>query len=157
MSNLNKVMLIGRLGADPELRYTADGTPVATFRMVTSEIYKDKSGQKQEKSEWHSIVAWRKLAEIVGEYMKKGRLVYIDGKIQSREWADKEGNKRKTYEIVASDIKMMPDGSRRGQSSPGEHPAGSARPVNTGSKPYSFDDDFIPEDDVPMQIRGMKE
>ena len=148
MSNLNKVMLIGRLGADPELRHTDDGTPVATFRMVTSEIYKDKSGQKQEKSEWHSIVAWRKLAEIVGEYIKKGRLVYVDGKIQSREWADKEGNKRKAYEIVASDIKMMPDGSRRGQSSPGAHPGG--RPVATDSKPYSFDDDFIPENDVPM-------
>lgn len=149
MSNLNKVMLIGRLGADPELRYTAEGTPVATFRMVTSETYKDRSGQKQEKSEWHSIVVWRKLAEIVNEYAKKGRLVYVEGKIQSREWADKEGGKRKVYEILATDIKMMPDGSKRNQTA-GEAGASAGRSASNAPKPNSFDDDFIPEDDVPM-------
>ena len=152
MSSLNKVILIGRLGADPELRYTAEGVPVATFRMITSETYKDKSsGTKQEKSEWHSIVVWRKLAEIVGKYMKKGRLIYVDGKIQSREYADKEGNKRRIYEIVAMDIRMMPDGSKRSYPRPGEENISSGRPPSgTPPKQYSFDDDFIPEDDVPM-------
>ena len=144
MSSINKVLLMGRLGADPELRYTTDGTPVATFRMVTSESYKDKSGQKQEKSEWHSIVAWRKLAEIAGEYLKKGKLVYIEGKIQSREYEGRDGVKRKVYEIVASDMKMMPSGQGRGNAGREEKPGGVSK--------SSFEDDFVPEmeDDIPM-------
>ena len=142
MSNLNKVMLIGRLGADPELRYTADGIPVATFNVATSETRKDKSGQRQEKTEWHRVVAWRKLGEIVGEYLKKGRLVYIEGKIQSREYEGKDGVKRRTFEIVASEMKMIGGG---GTTQTGEE-----------RKPYGShqtDDDFVPEieeDDVPM-------
>ena len=102
MSYVNKVILIGRLGRDPELRYTADGTPVATFTMATTETRKNKDGTKSEKTEWHRIVAWRKLGEISGEYLKKGRLVYIEGSIQSREFEGRDGVKRKTYEIVAS-------------------------------------------------------
>ncbi|HOW53441.1 MAG TPA: single-stranded DNA-binding protein [Syntrophorhabdaceae bacterium] len=144
MSNLNKVLLMGRLGADPELRYTADGTPVATFRMATSESYKDKSGVKQERTEWHSIVAWRKLAEITGEYLKKGRLVYIEGRIQSREYEGRDGVKRKVFEIVASDMKMLPTGQGQGQGQDDRRSFGSPRgPV---------EDDFVPEieDDVPM-------
>ena len=107
MSNVNKVILIGRLGADPEIRYTADGTPVATFRMATSETRKNKDGTKSEQTEWHSIVAWRKLGEISGEYLKKGKLVYIEGRIQSREYEGRDGVKRKAYEIVASAMKML--------------------------------------------------
>lgn len=144
MSNLNKVLLMGRLGADPELRYTADGTPVATFRMATSESYKDKSGVKQERTEWHSVVAWRKLAEIAGEYLKKGRLVYIEGRIQSREYEGRDGVKRKVFEIVASDMKMLPSGQGQGQAQEERRSFGSPRgPV---------EDDFVPEveDDVPM-------
>ncbi len=141
MSNVNKVILLGRLGADPELRYTADGTPVATFRMATSETRKNKDGTKNERTEWHRVVAWRKLGEIAGEYLKKGRLVYIEGKIQSREYEGRDGVKRRTFEIVATDMKMMPAGGgavddRRGQALP-EH----------------VDEDFVPEtedDDVPM-------
>ena len=144
MSNLNKVMLVGRLGKDPELRYTTDGTPVATFTMATSETFKDRSGVKQERTEWHTIVAWRKLAEIAGEYLKKGRLVYIEGKIQSREWEGKDGIKRRTYEIVASDMKMFPAGQGQNQSYPPEERKSS------GPSRSQYEDDFVPEDDVPM-------
>ena len=143
MSNLNKVLLIGRLGSDPELRYTADGVPVATFNVATSETYKDKSGAKQEKTEWHRVVAWRKLGEIAGEYLKKGKLVYIEGKIQSRDYEGKDGIKRKTFEIIASEMKML--GS-----------AGEARQTGEERKPYAnhnSDPEFVPEveeSDVPM-------
>jgi single-strand DNA-binding protein len=143
MSNLNKVLLIGRLGADPELRYTADGVPVATFNVATSETYKDKGGAKQEKTEWHRVVAWRKLGEIAGEYLKKGKLVYIEGKIQSREYEGKDGVKRKTFEIIASEMKMLGG-------------TGEARQTGEERKPYAnhnSDDEFVPEveeHDVPM-------
>jgi single-strand DNA-binding protein len=144
MSNLNKVLLMGRLGKDPELRYTTDGTPVATFSMATSETYKDRSGVKQERTEWHNIVAWRKLAEIAGEYLKKGRLVYVEGRIQSREYEGRDGVKRRVYEIVASDMKMMPSGQGQGQPQEERRPFGAPR--------GPADDDFVPEmeDDVPM-------
>ncbi len=145
MSNLNKVLLIGRLGADPELRYTADSTPVATFRMATSESYKDKSGNKQEKTEWHSIVAWRKLAEIAGEYLKKGRLVYIEGKIQSREYEGRDGVKRKVFEIVASDMKMLPTGQGQGQGQDDKRSFGGQRGPVEDEFPHEGE-----EDDVPM-------
>jgi len=143
MSNLNKVLLIGRLGADPELRYTADGVPVATFNVATSETYKDKSGTKQEKTEWHRVVAWRKLGEIAGEYLKKGKLVYVEGKIQSREYEGKDNVKRKTFEIIASEMKMLSG-------------AGEARQTGEERKPYAnnnSDNEFVPEveeNDVPM-------
>jgi single-strand DNA-binding protein len=147
MSNLNKVLLVGRLGKDPELRYTADGTPVATFTMATSETFKDKSGTKQERTEWHTIVAWRKLAEIAGEYLKKGRLVYIEGKIQSREWEGKDGIKRRQYEIIASDMKMFPTG--QGQSQGQSYPHEERKSAGSSSR-AQYEDDFVPEDDVPM-------
>jgi single-strand DNA-binding protein len=146
MSNLNKVLLVGRLGKDPEVRYTNDGTPVATFTMATSETYKDKSGTKQERTEWHNIVVWRKLAEIAGEYLKKGRLVYIEGRIQSREYEGKDGVKRRAYEIVASDMKMFPTGQGQGQNQ--SYPQEERR--SFGSSRSQYEDDFVPEDDVPM-------
>ena len=105
MSNVNKVILIGRLGADPEVRYTTEGSSVASFRIATTETWKDKSGSKQERTEWHSIVAWRRLGEIAGEYLKKGSLVYIEGRIRSREYEAKDGTKRKVFEIEA----VVPD------------------------------------------------
>jgi len=108
MAGINKVILIGRLGRDPEVRYTPDGTAVATFSIATSDEWSDKSsGEKKERTEWHRIVAWRKLAEICGEYLSKGRQVYIEGKLQTREWQDKDGNKRTTTEVVASDMQML--------------------------------------------------
>jgi single-strand DNA-binding protein len=124
MSYVNKVILIGRLGADPEMRYTADGTPVATFRIATTDSYKNKDGAKVDQTEWHHIVAWRKLGEISGQYLKKGKLVYIEGKIQSREYEGRDGVKRKTFEIVASNMKMLGGGGpddKRGFSGPSEH------------------------------------
>ncbi len=143
MSNLNKVILIGRLGADPELRYTTDGTSVATFNMATTETWKDKNGNKQEKTEWHRVVAWRKLGEIAGEYLKKGRLVYIEGRIRSREYDAKDGTKRKVFEIEATDMKMLPSGTAADRE---DRPA-------SGFKRESAEDGFVPEieeDDIRM-------
>lgn len=104
---VNKAILIGRLGRDPEVRYTPDGTMVTNFTLATDESYKDKNGEKVQKTEWHRIVTYRKLAEICGNYLVKGKLVYIEGKIQTRSWEDKDGIKRQTTEIVASDMKML--------------------------------------------------
>jgi single-strand DNA-binding protein len=144
MSYVNKVILIGRLGADPEMRYTADGTPVATFRIATTETRKNKDGTKIDQTEWHRIVAWRKLGEISGEYLKKGKLVYVEGRIQSREYEGRDGVKRKTFEIVATSMKMLGGAA----SSPDEKKAYGSSSAEHG------DDDFVhepaEEDDVPL-------
>jgi single-strand DNA-binding protein len=108
--SLNKVMLIGRLGRDPEIKYTPSGAPVAKFSLATDEVFKDRAGEQQRRTEWHNIVAWNKLAEICGEYLTKGKQVYIEGSIRSRQWEDQSGNKRTAYEIVAREMKML--GSR---------------------------------------------
>ena len=107
MAGVNKVILVGRLGADPEVRYTGTGTPVANFNMATSTNFTDKSGEKTEKTEWHRIVAFGKLGEICGEYLAKGKQVYIEGRLQTREWEDRDGNKRRTTEIVAGTMQML--------------------------------------------------
>ncbi|KAA0888810.1 single-stranded DNA-binding protein [Oryzomonas rubra] len=107
MSSLNKVILIGRLGKDPEVRFTASGTAVCNFSLATSETFKDKSGEKQEKTEWHNIQLWSKLAEIAGEYLAKGALVYIEGRIQTRKWQDNSGADRYTTEIVGMQMQML--------------------------------------------------
>jgi single-strand DNA-binding protein len=141
MSYVNKVILIGRLGADPEMRYTADGTPVATFRIATTETWKNKDGSKVDQTEWHRIVAWRKLGEISGEYLKKGRLVYVEGKIQSREYEGRDGVKRKTFEIVATNMQML-----GGVGSPGDD-------RRSGGPQGHGDEDFVPEpgdEDIPL-------
>lgn len=109
--SLNKVLLIGNLGKDPELRYTTSGVAVATFSLATSESWKDQDGNAQEKTEWHNIVAWRKLAEICGEWLKKGKKVYIEGRIQTRNYDDKNtGQKRYITEIVADNLIMLDGG-----------------------------------------------
>ena len=111
MAGINKAIIVGRLGRDPEVRYTPDGTAVANFSVATSEEWKDKNtGEKREKTEWHRIVAFRRLGEICGEYLSKGRQVYIEGRIQTRDWEDKDGNKRYTTELVADKMQML--GSR---------------------------------------------
>ncbi len=107
MAGVNKVILVGRLGADPEVRYTSNGTAVASFRMATSESWTNKDGQREERTEWHRIVAWRKLAEICGEYLSKGKQVYIEGRLQTREWEDRDGVKRWTTEITAQNMQML--------------------------------------------------
>jgi single-strand DNA-binding protein len=105
--SINKVILIGRLGKDPEVKYTNSGTPVAKFSLATDEVFKDRAGEQQRRTEWHNIVAWNKLAEICGEYLTKGKQVYIEGSIRSRQWEDQSGNKRTAYDIVARDMKML--------------------------------------------------
>jgi single-strand DNA-binding protein len=105
--SVNRVILVGRLGRDPETRFTGAGQAVANFSVATDETYKDRNGERQKRTEWHKIVVWGKQAEIAQQYLKKGSLVYIEGRIQSREWQDKEGQKRTSFEIVASNFRML--------------------------------------------------
>lgn len=117
--SVNKVILVGRLGRDPETRFTGGGQAVANFSVATDETYKDKNGERQKRTEWHKIVVWGKQAEIAQQYLKKGSLIFIEGRIQSREWQDKEGQKRTSFEIVASNFRMLGgkgDGSGGGAS-----------------------------------------
>lgn len=107
MSSVNKVTLIGRLGADPEVRYTQGGQPVASLRMATSENWTDRDGQRKERTEWHSITVWGKQAELCGQYLAKGRQVYIEGRLQTREYTDREGINRKAVEIVSNQIVFL--------------------------------------------------
>lgn len=156
--SVNKVILVGNLGKDPELRYTAAGTAVCTFSIATSDRFKDKDGQQQEKTEWHNIVAWRQLAEICGKYLVKGRQVYIEGKIQSRTYDDRDGNKRYITEIVADQMQML---GRPGDDSGGNqsqsHGQGQRRePRQERSSAQTppqndFEDvPFNPDDDIPF-------
>lgn len=142
---INKVMLIGNLGADPELRYTQDGAPFASFSVATTERWKGQDGQMQEQTEWHRVVAWRRLAEICGEYLSKGSRVYIEGKLQTRKWKDQNGNDRYTTEIQAREMKMLsPRGTTGGGTAGGEY---------TGSGPGYGGEPFQPPptgEDVPF-------
>ncbi|MGA9116608.1 MAG: single-stranded DNA-binding protein [Bacteroidota bacterium] len=129
--SLNKVMLIGNLGKDPELRYTSSGVAVATFTLATNESWKDQEGNMQERTEWHTIVAWRRLAEICGEWLKKGKKVYIEGRLQTRSFDDKNtGTKRYVTEIVADNMIMLDSkpGADAAASAPSEDlPAGGGK------------------------------
>jgi len=107
MSGVNKVILIGNLGGDPTVRYTPTGQAVANFNIATSERFTNKTGEKEERTEWHRIVAWGKLAEICQQYLKKGKQVYIEGRLQTRQWEDQQGQKRQTTEIVAQTMQML--------------------------------------------------
>jgi single-strand DNA-binding protein len=118
---INKAILIGRLGKDPEVRYTPDGQMVTSFGLATDEQWKDKNGEKVQKTEWHNITAWGKLAEICGEYLKKGSLIYVEGKIQSSKYEDKDGIKRISYGITISVMKML--GGKQAQEPEGDIPA----------------------------------
>lgn len=152
--SLNKVMLLGNLGRDPEVRYTSSGKAVATFTVATSQRWRDQDGNDQERTEWHRVVAWARLGEICGEYLSKGKPVYVEGRIQSREWEDQDGNKRTTVEIVASDIIML--------GSPGASPGRSEDiprkppPVSTkssGESQRKSEDTYAPpppEDEIPF-------
>ena len=142
MAGINKVILIGRLGSDPEVRYTPSGVAVANFNIATSEEWKDKdSGEKRERTEWHRIVAWRRLGEICGEYLSKGQQVYVEGRIQTNTWEDKEGNKRYTTEIIANTVQFL---GRRESSE-------SARPRSTTPADYQGVPAQGPaDDDIPF-------
>jgi single-strand DNA-binding protein len=155
MAGINKVILVGRLGKDPEIRYTPDGTAVANFSIATSDEWKDKnSGEKKERTEWHRIVAWRRLGELCGEYLSKGRQVYVEGKIQTRSW-EQDGVTRYSTEIVATDIQFLggrdsSDSSTGGYSRGGSKPASGAGAASPDSgypqPPYPNDQ----EDDIPF-------
>ena len=127
---LNKVILIGRLGRDPEIRYLANGDAVGNFSVATSETWKDKNGQRQESTEWHNVTMYRKLAEIAGQYLKKGSQVYLEGKIQSRKYQGKDGIERTAYDIIANEMKMLGggnDGQQSAQHTPQEQPRRQAQ------------------------------
>jgi single-strand DNA-binding protein len=141
MRGVNKVILVGNLGRDPEMRYTRSGTAVATLNLATSSSWTDQNGQRQERTEWHRVVAWSKLAEIAKEYLAKGRQVYIEGRLQTRSWDDKDGNKRYTTEVVADQMVML--GGRGG----GDSSRDSAGPSGPPDMPEPFE---ASEDDVPF-------
>ncbi len=107
MSGVNKVILIGNLGADPEVRFTQNGTAVANLRLATNERYKDRNGEWQERTEWHRVVCFGRTAEVCQQYLKKGRQIYIEGRLQTREWEDQSGNRRFTTEVVATTMQML--------------------------------------------------
>ena len=141
------MILIGRLGRDPELKYTGTGTPFCRFSIATDDSWMDKaSGERQERTEWHNIVVWNKLAEICNEYLRKGRQVYIEGSLQTREWDDQEGNKRKTTEVVARDMVLL--GSPQASGESGGSP--QRRSATAGTTPGTPDSGGITDDDIPF-------
>ncbi|TVQ04973.1 MAG: single-stranded DNA-binding protein [Balneolaceae bacterium] len=144
MSSLNKAMIIGRLGQDPEVRYTQSNTAFANMSVATSEKYKDRNGELQETTEWHRVVVWGRLAEICQEYLKKGSLVYFEGPIQTREWEDKDGQKRYTTEIKALNMQMLDSrGGSGGSSAPAKNKKNAAA--------VEIDDQFDDmDDDLPF-------
>ena len=160
--SLNKVQIIGRLGGDPELRYTSSGQPVATFNVATNDMWNDAQGQAQERTEWHRVVLWGKLGEIAGDYLRKGGRVYIEGRLQTNKWTDKNGNERETKEIIARDMILL---GSKGESSGGArppHPADTyapqasspaSAPTHTGKvseSPAMPPIQEMPPDDIPF-------
>jgi single-strand DNA-binding protein len=144
--SVNKVILIGRLGKDPETRYMTSGEAVTNATLATSENWKDKSGEKQEKTEWHNLVFYRRLAEIAGEYLKKGSQVYVEGKLQTRKWQDKEGKDRYTTEIVVNEMTMLGGKATGGSFEVVDKPAAAAPATAKPAAKNNFDnfDDDIP-------------
>jgi single-strand DNA-binding protein len=138
MSGVNKVILVGRLGQDPDIKYTASGDAVANLSLATSESWKDRQGVKQEKTEWHRVVAFKKLAEIIANFVRKGSQIYIEGKLQTRKWQDQSGQDRYTTEIVASQMQMLD--SRNTE--PSQEPAQQAAPQPVPPSMDNFDDDI---------------
>ena len=150
MASLNKVMLIGNLGKDPEVRYTAGGTAVASFSLATSEKFKGKSGEWEEKTEWHNITLWARNAEVAGEYLSKGKSVYIEGRLQTRKWQDKEGKDRYTTEIVGEKMQMLSGKGEGGGQGGGQRPAGRPSPQEH-SQGNSYEEPvFNPDDEIPF-------
>jgi single-strand DNA-binding protein len=154
-SGVNKVILVGNLGKDPEVRYTPGGQAVANFTIATNEAWTDKQGQKQERTEWHRIVVWGKTAENCGEYLSKGRQVYVEGRLQTREWTNKEGAKQYTTEIVANQVLFL-QGGERGQGR-GARSSGGAPADDFGPPPPEMDQGSSggggakpAEDDIPF-------
>jgi single-strand DNA-binding protein len=143
MAGVNKVILIGNLGRDPELRYTQSGQPVTNFTLATSENWTDKqSGERQERTEWHRIIVWGRTGEMCAKYLAKGRTVYVEGRLQTREWEDKDGNKRRTTEINAQTVQFL--GGPRGESRDGSGGGGGPDGGPGSGGPAGPPDDDIP-------------
>ena len=144
MGSVNKVILVGNLGRDIELRYTPGGAAVATLSLATAEVWNDKSGQRQERTEWHRVILWGKQAEALQEYLKKGKQIYVEGRLQTRQWDDKDGNKRYTTEVKADRLTLLGGGS--GRSNVGER--------RSSNQPESAEDggavNPITDDDIPF-------
>ncbi|HLH08074.1 MAG TPA: single-stranded DNA-binding protein [Terriglobales bacterium] len=153
--SVNKVILIGNLGKDPEMRYTPQGTAVAKFTLATNERFKDKDGNWQDRTEWHNLVAFARTAEIVGEYLKKGRTCYIEGSLRTSSWDDKEtGQKKYRTEIMVNDLVLLGGGQGQGQGGGGGHFEETAAPARTRSAAAPANDDMggtgITDDDIPF-------
>ena len=150
MGSVNKVILVGNLGRDAELRYTPGGAAVATLNMATTEVWNDKSGQKQEKTEWHRVVFWGKVAESLTEYLTKGKQVYVEGRLETRQWNDKDGNKRYTTEIKGDKIVLLGGGGQRGG---GMSRGGGTDESMAGGQPShgsDVPDTPLTDDDIPF-------
>ena len=157
--SVNRVMLVGRLGRDPETRYTGSGQAVANFSVATDESYKDRNGERQKRTEWHKIVVWGKQAEIAQQYLKKGSLVFIEGRIQSREWQDKEGQKRTSFEIVANTFRMLGGRAEAAAAGAGAMGAGAPRASDDFEQPAPPEESYgggpaggpeISDEDIPF-------
>ena len=157
MPSVNKVILMGNLGRDPEVRFMPNGDAVCNFSIATTDSWKDKAGERQEKTEWHNIVMYRRLAEIAGEYLKKGRPVYLEGRLQTRKWQTKEGQDRYTTEVIADSMQMLGgrDGAPAQESQPSSQPEARdefdqtpSRNNQPGSSNSNSFDEF--EDDIPF-------
>ena len=153
MGSVNKVILVGNLGRDAELRYTPGGAAVATINMATTEVWNDKAGQRQEKTEWHRVVLWGKSAESLAEYLTKGKQIYVEGRLQTRQWDDKDGNKRYTTEIRGDKIVLLGGGGGRGGGGGGYARGGGADEGMGGSQGAAPGPDVaepITDDDIPF-------
>ena len=160
MAGVNKVIVLGHLGRDPEMRYTPDGKAIANFSLATSESFKDKEGNKQERTEWHRVVLFGRIAEIAGEYLRKGGMAYVEGRLQTRKWTDKEGQERYTTEIVGDRLQLIGGKKEDGGSEHASAPA--SRGGNTPPPVEDFDDDIpfcrsnLTTYDVPHLTRRVK-
>lgn len=144
MSGINKVLLIGRMGADPEVKTVTGGNTVARLSVATSENWKDREGQKQERTEWHRVVVWGKLAELCGKYLSKGRQVYVEGRLQTRSWEDQQGQKRYTTEIVANTVQFL------GAAGAGAGASQSSGADDFGSQEFGPEPAFDNSDEIPF-------
>ena len=150
--SVNKAILVGNLGKDPELRYTPSGTAVCTFSMATTDRFKNKQGEQQDRTEWHNIVVWAGLAEICGKYLTKGKQIYIEGRIQNRSYDDRDGNKRYISEIVATEMQMLGRaGDQGGGSGSGTGGGGSRQTAQFNEHSGGSEEPpFNPDDDIPF-------
>lgn len=155
--SVNKVILLGRLGQDPELKYTPTGSAVCNFSMATTEAWTDKTGQKQEKTEWHRIVVWGKLAELCNQYLSKGRQAFVEGRLQTRSWDDKEGQKKYTTEILANTVQFIGGAAQANDKVTTNKGATADSSMNQGTAPYEMNQDYpvstdtqFAADDIPF-------